>query len=62
MAAIHAEIGAGRLRRVDPADVGSNKYSAAIPAGWDLKKIRNMLGSTQLRDIRRHQMNVFALV
>lgn len=59
IAAIHAEMEAGRLRRVNPHEVGSNKYSAVVPATWDVQKLR---GSSKMRNFRRQQVNIFALV
>lgn len=59
VAAIHEQITAGRLRRVEPSEVGSNKYSAALPPEWDLNQLR---GTRKRGAFRRCQMDVFVLV
>ncbi|MBC83385.1 MAG: hypothetical protein CL454_00825 [Acidimicrobiaceae bacterium] len=59
MAAIYIEIEAGRLRRVNPEEVGSNKFHAVMPSTWDMQKLR---GSSKMRNFQRQQANIFALV
>lgn len=59
LAAIHEQISAGRLRRVHPSEVGSGKYSAAPPSGWNLVQL---CGTRKRRVFRHHQMDVFELV
>jgi len=59
VAAVHEQISVGRLRRVQPSEVGSGKYSAASPPRWDLNQLR---GTRKRRAFRQRQMDVFVLV
>ena len=58
MAAIHAEIEAGRLRRVNPREVGLNKYYYT-PSILTTSKLHS---SRKLLNFKRQQVNIFALV
>ena len=59
LAAIHEQIRLGRIRRVEPSEVGSNKYSESLPPKWDIKQLH---GTRKWKTFRRHQVDVFVLV
>ena len=58
-AAVYQALDAGTVRRVNPSEVGSNKFHAPIPADWDVKSLKN---TPQLQNFQRQLMNVFVLV
>ena len=60
-AAVYQALEKGTIRRARPSEVGSNRYSAVLPADWDAKKLKQLRGTNTLKNLRRQQINIFTL-